>query len=162
MNNTDTINMVVAMYGAIVATASLVIAGILGVIEYRRSQPQVKVRLTPFQIWNKNPRSRNNSEEKYISINVANLGARPITVTSFNFLSKQKEILTLPDYLVEPFKLNDGESHDILIPIHSLADKGLLNLLWKVRVTDATGKVWVTNFPKKDKTWILENAVPDK
>jgi hypothetical protein len=61
MNDTDAINMVVAIYGAIVATASLVIAGILGVIEYRRNQPQVKVRLTPFQIWNKNPRPRNNS-----------------------------------------------------------------------------------------------------
>jgi hypothetical protein len=159
MNNTDTINMIVAIYGAIVATAGFFIAMILGIIEYRRNQPQVKVRLAPFQIWS---RSRNNSAEKYLSIIVANLGTRPITVTSFNFLSKQRHILVLPDYLVEPFKLNDGESHDILIPIDSLADKGLLNMLWKVRVTDATGKVWATNFSKKDKKWILENAMPDK
>ena len=161
MNNTSAINMIVAIYGAIVATASFVIAVILGVIEYKRNQPQVKVRLDTLQLFNTNPRSRNNSLPKYyISINVSNHGTRPTTITSFNFLNKQRHILAIPDFIEPPFKLEDGESHDIKIPVNTLADKNFLQNLWKVRILGGTGKTWETKFGKTLKHWIMEVTKP--
>lgn len=69
MKVTETINMIIGLYGAVVATASFVIAVILGVIEYRRNQPKIKVRLDTIQELNTNPRARNNLQKNYLSIN---------------------------------------------------------------------------------------------
>jgi len=161
MYNTDLVNMIVAIYGAVCGTAGFVIALILGVIEYRRNQPQVKLRLDTLQFFNTSPRSRNNTLPQYLAVNVSNIGTRPVIITSFSLLDKQRHILMIPDLIEPPFKLEDGESHDIKIPVETLSDQKFLKNIWKIRVLDATGKTWETNFGKKHKDWILEVTKKD-
>ncbi|MCX6083085.1 MAG: hypothetical protein NTW32_26450 [Chloroflexi bacterium] len=156
MYNTDLVNMIVAIYGAICGTAGFVIALILGVIEFRRNQPQVKLRLDTLQFLDMNPRSRNKAIPKYLAINVSNLGTRPVNITSFSILDKQRHILMIPDLIESPFKLEDGESHDIKIPVEMLSDKKFLQNIWKIRILDGTGKTWETKFGRKHKEWILD------
>jgi hypothetical protein len=141
MNDTDTINMVVAIYGAVVATASFVIAVMLGIIEYRRNQPQVKVRLDTLQLFDTNPRYTNKVLPKFLLITIANRGVRPVTIESFSFLDKSKHIWAIPISVELPVKIEDGESYSIQIPVETLADKQLLQSLRKVRVRDGTGKI---------------------
>lgn len=68
----------------------------------------------------------------------------------------------MQDYVKQPYKLEDVESHDILIPVHVLANEIFLKNLRSVCVNDGTGKIREKKFSKKHKEWILAMAKSDQ
>ena len=149
----DIANFVIAMYGAIVATASAVAAVILGMIELRRGKPQLKVRISTLQSFDS---KTERISKRSVSVGVANVGTRPITITSQGFITRQGNHLVIPECLPPAFVLEDGQSKDILYPVAIFADESFFKDVAAVWVADGTGKPWKTRITRRHKKIILE------
>ena len=155
MTDIEIINLVIAVYGAIVATASAVVAAFLGIAELRRNQPRLRVTTSTLQIYN--PRT-DKPGEAFLAISLANIGSRPINVRSYSFIDRRKHIIVLPDFMMKPVTLEDGQAHDFPIPVNVLAAKRFVKDIIAIRVMDSTGKAWIRKVPKAHKQWVLDMA----
>jgi len=149
----DIANFVIALYGAVVATASAFAAVILGMIELRRGKPELKVRISTLQSFDS---KTERISRRYVSVRVANAGTRPLTITSQGFITHQGNYLVILEYLPPAFVLEDGQSKDILYPVAIFADESFFKDVAAVWVADGTGKSWKTQITRRHKRVILE------
>ena len=151
----ETINLVIAVIGAVTGPVGLCLSIILGIAELRRNQPRFKVTTSTLQLFDPNT---GKSFDFYLTLSLANIGTRPIVINSYSLIDKRKHVHVLPDLPIEPVRLEDGQGYEFPIPAPVLAANGFINDLVAVRVVDATGKAWTGKISRANRKWVMEVA----
>jgi hypothetical protein len=140
-----------SILGMILGTAGFV----LGVMNYLRDKPQIKVRFAwDYELVSSGTRSQN---KLYGLVTVTNCGRRPVFITSVSIpLPKKiggKSLLLLQS--IQGKKLDEGDGPAQFMIDQDSVDKKCA-LYWKsmrVVVTDSLGKKYKSNRIKKEPSW---------
>ncbi len=148
---------IIAIYGAFVATVSLVLSIVLGINELRRNQPKITVGVHSGRLLDDHEKN----SEPMIMVDVVNHGQLDVTITGFGWLLKggNKHMQIHPYLLTLPAKLNPRQT--ITVPF---AYRWFRKFEDQYDVTafffqDATGNTWKRSVSKKQiKEWVTASV----
>jgi len=152
------ITTVIAVYGAIIATLSLIGSVVLGIIELRRTRPRLKVEARRATLMD----GLDEPSEPFISVEAINVGKGSVRISSFGFYLRDKSkmhiikpyLLDLPADVPEQRKVTTFYACRWYRELKSKEDiKG-------VYFQDETGKMWRKKFTKKQRS-LWEESVSD-
>jgi len=127
---------VVAWYGAILGTFGFA----LSVLNYLRDRARVRVTGTADMIAVSGP----NRGQRMVSVNIVNLGRRPITITVVAFHTKKSD--GVPKEFEVPFTLAEGELRRFFLLQSKLEECYPLKSITRMAAVDASGRTWKGKF----------------
>jgi len=139
---------VVAWYGAIVATISVIASAILGTITLLRDRASIKIKISHGFLVH----GPNLSDDLYIFIEASNKGRRPVTLTSVGFKLKNGNNIVFTEPRELPKELTEGKSYQEWVNKKAIEEdcqklKTTIRYAW---FKDATGKVYKKKYKLKN------------
>ena len=157
MTTVELTTLIIAIYGAILGTISLAASIALGIAEFKRNRPNLRVEARHARIVD---RSKGNSEP-LISLDAINTSQRAITLTCVGWLTTNKkerlQILS-PYYLTFPIPLPEGKSCSAFVPCRIFKQNAQANCIIGLYFKDKTGKEWRGKVSRKDREMWIQAA----
>jgi hypothetical protein len=140
---------ILAIYGAVISTVSIVLALILGITELKRNTPRVKI-LKKEQTF---IFADNLDSEPFIGIEIQNLGTVPITITGVGWMKKDgSRIQFLNQYLLSlPAELKPRKSITFYSACRRFSELKEIKELSHSFFQDELGEIWKRSISEKDK-----------
>ncbi len=159
MVTTDTITLIIAVYGAVLGTLSLLASIFLGVAEFKRNRPNMRVTATTASLTN----ALGKWSESLVCLTASNIGQRSITLTSVGFLLPTKDKMQMltpyhpetPTKTGLPAEIVEGKSFAVFYPCRIFREIQDINKINAVYFGDQTGKMWTRKVSRHDRdTWL--------
>jgi hypothetical protein len=131
---------------------------VISLLVYFRDRARVKVNVT----WDMVTMPRDpRFPERFVKVSVANVGRRPIHVSSICARIVGEEMIWLLATGIDGKTLAEGSApYDAIADEKMFRDKG--TEWWKIRfsVTDSSGKVYLSDWPMKAPKWAEKQLLP--
>lgn len=153
INETNFITSVAVIYGAIIATISLIISTILAWHEIKKQMPRVKVIVD----YGKMHHATSGVSEPLITISAINLGSQNTTITGVGLLFKDgyKHYFIDPPLLKLPYEIQPNKKCYTVISCRVYRDEIQKSRITAAFFQDEVGNLWKGKITKKLKfAWI--------
>ncbi|MGD0707445.1 MAG: hypothetical protein ABSA51_03215 [Anaerolineaceae bacterium] len=142
----------IAVYGAVIATLSLIISTWLGILKLKSHKPNIKISLFYGNLFDAN----GEISEPLIIVEAINIGTGAITITSVGWLfySKEKLVVIHPYKLILPIEVYERKKITFYFPCRWLNQVKDSDKITAVFFSDETNNTWKCKISKnKLKQW---------